>query len=420
MTFYNELDRNAAAWLRSLAAAGHISPGEVNERSIADLTGVDCKPTSHFFAGIGGWDYALRLAGWPADRPVWTGSCPCQPFSAAGKRKGAADERHLWPAWFRLIRECHPPIIFGEQVAAAVGHGWLDGVFADLEGENYACGAVVLGAHSVGAPHIRQRLYWVAVAQHAIRWPLSFPGQDERDGENAGRSEAHGESGACSEVRALAIPESQQHHGSGDAGGGRGEPANGGGMDESDVERRLRIKPERDPGSVGDLGLSRGAGLEKRPSLRGDDGAERPSAERAGGEPDWPEHPEGHGREQRRPEPDGWSLERGRIESGVGESISDNLGRLGGGAPGAQAEGERQGGEDGTRGVVPGSTGRARNPWADAIWLPCRDGKTRRFEPESFPLAYGLPGRVGRLRGYGNAIVPQVAAEFIRAVMEVL
>jgi DNA (cytosine-5)-methyltransferase 1 len=59
----------------------------------------------HFFAGIGVWSYALRLAGWPDDRPVWTGSCPCQPFSAAGKGAGFADERHLWPAWHHLIRE---------------------------------------------------------------------------------------------------------------------------------------------------------------------------------------------------------------------------------------------------------------------------------------------------------------------------
>ena len=48
----------------------------------------------HFFAGIGIWSYALRLAGWPDDRQVWTGSCPCQPFSAAGKGEAFNDERH--------------------------------------------------------------------------------------------------------------------------------------------------------------------------------------------------------------------------------------------------------------------------------------------------------------------------------------
>ena len=159
--YYNEHNKFAAAWLRALIKDGHIAPGDVDERDIQDVKPDDLRPYTqvHLFAGIGGWSYALRLAGWPDDRPVWTGSCPCQPFSSAGKRQGTADKRHLWPDMFRLVRECKPPVVFGEQVEAAVRLGWLDGVFADLEGEGYACGAVVLGAHSVGAPHIRQRIY---------------------------------------------------------------------------------------------------------------------------------------------------------------------------------------------------------------------------------------------------------------------
>ena len=102
----------------------------------------------------------------PADSTVLIGCAPCQPFSTAGKRKGQADERHLWPEMFRLVRECKPAIVFGEQVEGAIRHGWLDGVFGGLEGEGYACGAAVLGAHSVGAPHIRQRLYWLADVEH--------------------------------------------------------------------------------------------------------------------------------------------------------------------------------------------------------------------------------------------------------------
>ena len=164
MTLYNEFDPKAAAWLRELVTQGHLPAGTVDERSIEDLEFHDIPDTFHAFAGIGGWPYALALAGWDAAEPVWTGSCPCQPFSAAGKQGGVEDERHLWPAWFRLIAELRPHTIFGEQVAGSVGFGWLDGVFADLEGEGYRCGAVVLGAHSVGAPHIRQRLFWVADA----------------------------------------------------------------------------------------------------------------------------------------------------------------------------------------------------------------------------------------------------------------
>jgi site-specific DNA-cytosine methylase len=183
--YYNEHDPFAAAWLRELIKEGHIAPGIVDKRDIQDVKPDELRPYTqvHLFAGIGGWSYALRLAGWPDDRPVWTGSCPCQPFSAAGKRQGTSDKRHLWPDMFRLVRECKPDVVFGEQVDAAVRLGWLDGVFTDLEGEGYACGSAVLGAHSVGAPHIRQRLWWVADAEsvgHERCQPARGGGMDLR------------------------------------------------------------------------------------------------------------------------------------------------------------------------------------------------------------------------------------------------
>lgn len=162
--YYNEIDPKAAAWLRELIKRQLIAPGEVDERSIldvhpADLAGfVQC----HFFAGIGVWSYALRCAGWSDDRPVWTGSCPCQPFSAAGKRAGVADERHLWPAFHHLIAQRRPGVVFGEQVEAAIKLGWLDLVQSDLEGIGYVFAAFGLPAACVGACHIRQRLYFVA------------------------------------------------------------------------------------------------------------------------------------------------------------------------------------------------------------------------------------------------------------------
>jgi site-specific DNA-cytosine methylase len=162
--YYNEHDAFAAAWLRELIKAGLISDGEVDERDIQQVEPGDLRGFTqcHFFAGIGVWSYALRNAGWPDDLAVWTGSCPCQGFSASGKRGGFSDQRHLWPAWFRLIAECRPDTVFGEQVASKDGLAWFDVVSADLEGAGYAVGAADTCAAGFGAPHIRSRLYFVA------------------------------------------------------------------------------------------------------------------------------------------------------------------------------------------------------------------------------------------------------------------
>ncbi len=168
--YYNEFDPTAAEWLRNLMAAGEITQGEIDARSIKEVSCGDVPDRAHFFAGIGGWEEALRLAGWDPARPVWTGSCPCQPFSGAGKKKGTADARHLWPDFRELIRIGRPPTVFGEQVASKDGRLWLAGVRADLEGMGYRFGAADLCAAGLGAPHIRQRLFWVADATHADGW----------------------------------------------------------------------------------------------------------------------------------------------------------------------------------------------------------------------------------------------------------
>lgn len=185
--YYNEIDPHAAQWLRNLIDMGLIAFGDVDERDIRDITPNELRGYTqcHFFAGIGVWSYALRLAGWPDDRPVWTGSPPCQPFSAAGRRAGVADERHLWPHWHYLISECRPEQVFGEQVASQDGLGWLDLVQSDMEGSDYACGAVDLCAAGVGAPHIRQRQFFFFRSLslgHAdrARTPPRLPEQAER------------------------------------------------------------------------------------------------------------------------------------------------------------------------------------------------------------------------------------------------
>lgn len=164
--YYNENDSFTAAWLRELCKAGLIPDGEVDERSIVDVQPSDLAGfiQCHFFAGIGGWAYALALAGWPSDREVWTGSCPCQPWSIAGGGARTNDQRDLWPAWFKLIEKCKPAIVYGEQVASADGCAWLDRAYADLEGQDYAVASASLCAASVGAPHDGPRLFLVAAS----------------------------------------------------------------------------------------------------------------------------------------------------------------------------------------------------------------------------------------------------------------
>lgn len=254
--YYNDDDPFVAAWLRRLIDADVIAPGHVDQRSITDVRAedLDAFDQHHFFAGVGGWSAALRLAGWPDDRPCWTASVPCQPLSLIGERRGHVDERHLWPALFGLIAQRAPAVVFGEQVASPDGREWLAGIRADLEGERYAVGAADLPAASVGAPHKRRRLFWV-----------------------------------------------------GDTFSPRLEGYSGHG-DRSDKSRWLAAHADRSTGAAG---------------------------------------------------------------------LSDH--------------------------------------WRDFDVVGLTDGTRRRIEPGTFPLVDGVADRVGRLRAYGNALVPQVAALFVRA-----
>lgn len=369
--YYNEIDPFAAQWLRNLIAAGHIAPGDVDERSIEDVSPDDLRNYTqcHFFAGIGVWSYALRLAGWPDDRPVWTGSCPCQPFSSAGKGAGFDDERHLWPAWHWLIQNCRPVAIFGEQVASKNAGSWLDLVFADMEGLGYTGGGLAFPAAGVGAPHIRDRTYWAAypkcIGHHGGGTSISENRPKSRGLDVEGRACAI-ERLANDERAGLEIRQRDGRVCSGKANEGQAAIGNG----------------------VGDAG-----GLDDTPGAR----------------------------------------HVGTIEKPEGEARNETRLRL-------PSEGLRQ--------DRPESAGPVNGFWSDADWLFCRDGKWRPVEPGTFPLAYGLarsmgqlqPGvrdlaevanrdarnlasakanRVGRLKGYGNAIVATQAAEFIKAFMEV-
>lgn len=160
----NDVNEIACQWLSSLISLDLLDEAKVDQRSIEDIQPADLSGLRqcHLFAGIGGWPLALDLAGWPADKIVWTGSCPCQPFSQAGKGLGFADDRHLWPAFHWLIDQCQPPVVLGEQVAGKAGWAWLETVQSDLEASGYAVWSIEACAAGVGAPHNRPRIYWGA------------------------------------------------------------------------------------------------------------------------------------------------------------------------------------------------------------------------------------------------------------------
>jgi DNA (cytosine-5)-methyltransferase 1 len=344
MNYYNEHDNFAADWLENLIKTGLIPDGKVDRRSITEVRPNDVRGFAqcHFFAGIGGWSLALQLAGWGPDRPVWTGSCPCQPFSQAGKQKAEKDERHLWPEMYRLIRECQPLTVFGEQVSSAIGHGWLDGVSNDLEAKNYAVGAIVLGAFSVDAPHKRSRLFWVADAA-----------SERKNGS-----------------RDIAVQKIARFGGNQLAAGG-------------DVD------------AVGE-----------------------PDSNRRGGE----------GRYQRGRQIRGAAKPASCIDSVGNTVIQGSQGQFGDGNNWGES-----------RRIDASQTGSATasGAWTDYRIIHCLDGNSRRVGRSVLPLVNGIPrslgrgkpelsrlakraraNRVGRLKGCGNAIVPQVAAQFVMAFMD--
>lgn len=397
--YYNEIDPYAAEWLRRLIAEGHIVPGDVDERDIRDVSPDDLRSYTqcHFFAGIGVWSYALRLAGWPDHRPVWTGSCPCQPYSAAGRGGGAADERHLWPHWHHLVRLRRPGVVFGEQVASKAGLGWLDLVSADLEGEGYALGVQDLCAAGFGAPHIRQRLFFVGVRGLADASCFSGgPGFRNPRPIGVGRS-VTGDGGGL--VGAESRLGHHHHHHQGLSACERGALGGTWGRQEGRAT-------EQSGGPSRGLAFADNLEWGGQPSAAGGYYGGGATARRFEGHGQLGARGELHGLAYTDDERLNWSQ-----DAGAGASRAEQ-------GDGAQERREArifQSQRDSASCDRPGPT---NGRWADADWLHCRDGRWRPVEPRTFPLAHGAAARVGRLRAYGNAIVADVAAEFVAAFLD--
>jgi DNA (cytosine-5)-methyltransferase 1 len=389
-SYYNEHDPYAAQWLRNLIAAGHIAPGIVDERSIEDVFPSDLRGFTqcHFFAGIGVWSHALRRSGWADSRPVWTGSCPCQPFSSAGQGAAFDDERHLWPAFHHLIKECKPAIVLGEQVASKKADPWIDLVQADVEAMGYTFGAIPFPSAGIGAPHIRDRIYWVANADHSRR--IRGRAGEARDGRVAPRVEPE----RLCNVVGLA----DTRH---DDASRKGKAARAG--------QPQTIGPADQSGGCcapfGRLAHACGKGHQEQRWQRSEP-ARLAEADVVGGMAD--------------------------LSSGGRREECADHGRS---VVGDCAQGISAGLEHGGSDLRPGPT---KSLWRDADWLLCRDGKWRPVEPGTFPLVDGsakgvgrsgadwrAPAgqegqghRAGRLKGYGNAINAEAARVFVACVME--
>ena len=324
--YYNDSDPNACDWVRRLIRKGLIADGEVDQRDMRevqpeDLQGFDLV---HLCSGIAGWDLAMQWSGEEFDEPAWTVSCPCPPFSAAGKRltcpecKGPhlvwcprrtgyaicagcehswlADSRHIWPEVWRLVAGSRPGYVFGEQVASAAGLDWIAAVQASLDILRYDSWAEDRAASSVAAPHKRQRYWWIAFLEDGLA--------------DAGRTDSRQDGGRSEEA-----------------------PAPGSG---ENLHRRYR---------------------------------------------------------------------QGRLADADGRD--------------AEAEGIQRGGQQRLASQDAGIVARFEG-WDQVEWLECGDGITRPVKPGVPPLAHGIPKRLVQLGGYGNAIVPQVASEFIKDSMEII
>ena len=400
--YYNEFDPKAAAWLRQLIKNGNITPGEVDERSITeinpdDLIGFD---RVHFFAGIGTWDYCLNESGW-GDRPIWTASLPCQPFSSAGKGLGKSDERHLLPHFLELVRQCKPDTIFGEQVEGAIKHGWLDDLQTNMEAEGYAIGHCVLGAHSIGAAHIRQRLYWVA---NSI--------SEQREQQQNERS---------SSVFRTAV------------------------QSEECVSRPSDIRSTFDGGMVYANEPGSRQGIEATETARHGDSIESASCVNGMANTEIVI-------KQHQTELEGRSdIERCGTTGGMGNT--EHNGHATDTLPASHVQPGTERRQDGADipGEFTGTSGRddatslfgceiGRGEWHNTDWLYCRDNKYRPVKSGIKPLVNGITrgmvhgsdpseqinanetqeARVMRLKGYGNAIQAQTAMAFISAYMSIL
>ncbi len=250
---------------------------------------------------------------------------------------------------------------FGEQVASKDGLGWLDLVQTDMEAKDYAFGAFDLSASGFGAPHIRQRLWFVADTDNAGSqgWIPRGPDQERED--------QHGHAGRNGATH-IGVGNTDLHDG---RHGDRALTSDG----------QARVEHGSASATIGLADTQRNEQREGR-------GAGR----------------EGQARDERGTESSGRGTTIGLADTASsGRQHEPSIQPTG--VQSEEAGNEACGSELSGHSASSDGPDKTNGHWRDADWLFCRDGKWRPVEPESCPLADGAPSRVGRLRAYGNGIV---------------
>ena len=312
------------------------------------------------------------------------GGYPCQPFSVAGRKGGEEDPRHLWPEYFRLIRELRPRYAVGENVGGHIRLG-LDSVLEDLDSENYTARCFSVEAACVGAPHRRERIFWIAenmadADSNGEKWNQSEDRQRCRFEQNNSDARAR---------EATDVPNSNR------------EGLEGRTRHTGEEGRQVLPRVEDDGNKV-----------RSAPGRSGGKGTRGTTETMADAESEFSE----------RSEPEGNSGGQPQAQAGNGSGAVPDTSRKGlegrtypsdAGAEGTQAQqltagsGQRN---DGTLGPVESWVGDGTygiSAWLDGSW---EHGLDR--------VGVNIPQRKAQLMALGNAVVPQLVALVGHAILE--
>jgi DNA (cytosine-5)-methyltransferase 1 len=322
---------------------------------------------------------------------IITGGFPCQPFSVAGKQKGTSDDRHLWPEMFRIIKAFKPRYVIGENVRGIINI--QDGVVfetvcTDLESEGYEVQPFIIPAAGVGAPHRRERVWIIAVRSNVV----NTVGNDE------GREISRGDE----ETRRIQ-EEHRTEHSTTRKSSRTSEVRNGdNGYENMENPRRtLRSRGELGAADEDETRKENADQLERSSSASRSNVADTESIESNVG-----------GLEQRQRERSGQREVGGASGSDATHTERE---RLQGGYKRDKGEGRQiLPSEQNNRGEIRSEARRfsgvsGQKEGSQNWWL---------VEPNVGRVAHGVSGRVHRLKGLGNSIVPQIAEEIGRAIIK--